>query len=1046
MRSLFDLLAAQRRFIYLVVGLLSVGGIYAALQLPSAIYPELAFPRILVVAEGSALDARQMVFTVTRPIEEAISIVPGVIRVRSRSIRGGAEIAITFADNADMIYALQQVQARVSQVRGQLPTDLTIDVERMTPSLFPIVSYNLEGGDPGTLYDIARYQLRPLISRVPGVGRVDVQGSDIREVEVVADPARLASQRLTYDDLATAIQQSTNVAAVGRVAQDYRQYLIVSAMEAHTPEDIGAVVIGKGLRVRDVATVTLGSVDHTVIISGDGKPAALLNITRQPGGNTLAIVDSIASLAASVRPSLPPGAVLKPVYDQGALVRDAMASVRDAMIIGAILAVIILLLFLHHARITAISASSIPLTLAISVFAMYLVGQTFNLMTLGAMAIAIGLVIDDSVVITENIVRHLRLNPNRHEAIRQAVHELIWPVTTSTLTTVVVFLPLRLLTGVVGQFFAALSITLTIAVMVSLLLALSIIPLMADQFLTEDDAELDASVATSSRKRGGVLQRVSEALDALSLRYQRSLERVLHHPRRMLAAGALLIVAGVLAQRFVGTGFLPEMDEGAFVLDYFTPGGTALSETDRQVHIVENILAKTPEIVATSRRTGAELGLFATEQNTGDIVARLKPQSARSRTIFEVIDEVRVKVASAVPRLHIDFVQILSDVINDLAGSARPVEIKLFGPDLDQLEKYATSLEPKLSAVQGLEDLFNGVSEPSAELAMRVSDAEANRVGLTPGQVSTSATGALLGAPAGEIRLSDRAIGVRVRAPDSVRYNPNQLRAIPIVSPQTGAPVPLGTLATFTPGETRAELLREDQQQMIAITADVSGRSLGSVINDVKQVLNGQKPPAGVRIELGGQYASQQEAFRGFLLVLGLAIACVVTIMVLQFQSFIEPFVVLLAAPLSFVGAMLMLLITGIPLNVSSFMGLILLVGLIVKNGIILLDFTRHRMQTEDVTLEQGIIEAAGVRVRPILMTTLCTLFGLLPLALGLGAGSEMQRPLALAVIGGLALSTPITLYVVPTLLVAIRGRNYRLSDTHQGVATTAEMRGSAAT
>ncbi|HEV7594509.1 MAG TPA: efflux RND transporter permease subunit, partial [Gemmatimonadaceae bacterium] len=855
------------------------------------------------------------------------------------------------------------------------------------------------------------------------------------------------SQRLTYDDLANAIRQSTNVAAVGRVAQDYKQYLIVSAMEAHTPEDIGAVVIGKGLRVRDVATVTLGSVDHTMIISGDGKPAALLNITRQPGGNTLAIVDSIASLAASVRPSLPPGAVLKPVYDQGALVRDAMASVRDAMIIGAILAVIILLLFLHHARITAISASSIPLTLAISVFAMYMVGQTFNLMTLGAMAIAIGLVIDDSVVITENIVRHLRLNPNRHEAIRHAVQELIWPVTTSTLTTVVVFLPLRLLTGVVGQFFAALSITLTIAVLVSLLLALSIIPLMADQFLTEADAELkQPATAAASGKRRGVLQRVADALEALSLSYQRSLERVLHHPRRMLVAGALLIVAGFLAQRFVGTGFLPEMDEGAFVLDYFTPGGTALAETDREIHIVERILAGTPEIVATSRRTGAELGLFATEQNRGDIVARLRPQSQRSRTIFEVIDEVRVKVQTAVPRLKIDFVQILSDVINDLAGSARPVEIKLFGADLDQLEKYATSLEPKLSAIAGLADLFNGVSEPSAELAMRVSDAEANRVGLTPEQISTVATGALLGAQAGEIRLSDRAIGVRVRAPDSVRYNPNQLRAIPIVSPQTGAPVPLGTLATFTPGETRAELLREDQQQMIAMTADVTGRSLGSVINDVKSVLSAQKPPAGVRVELGGQYASQQQAFRGFMLVLGLAIACVVTIMVLQFQSFIEPFVVLLAAPLSFVGAMLMLLITGTPLNVSSFMGLILLVGLIVKNGIILLDFTRHRMQTEDVTLEQGIIEAAGVRVRPILMTTLCTLFGLLPLALGLGAGSEMQRPLALAVIGGLALSTPITLYVVPTLLVAIRGRNYRLSDTHQGVATTAEMRGSAAT
>ncbi len=1036
MRSLFDLLAAQRRFVYLLVALLSAGGIYAALRLPSAIYPELAFPRILVVAEGSSLGARQMLFTVTRPIEEAVSIVPGVTRVRSRTIRGATEISITFSDNTDMTYALQQVQARVNQVRATLPTELDIEIERMTPSLFPILSYNLEGGDPATLYDIARYQLKPLISRVPGVGRVDVQGSDVREIEVIADPARLAAQRLTYDDLANAIREATGVTAVGRLPQDYKQYLIVAAQEAHSQDDIAAVVVGHGLRVRDVATVTLGTEDHVRIISGDGKPAALLNITRQPGGNTLGIVDSVASLARSVRKTLPPGVRLKAVYDQGALVRDAMKSVRDAMIIGAILAVMILLLFLHHARITAISASSIPLTLAISVFAMYLIGQTFNLMTLGAMAIAIGLVIDDSVVITENIVRHLRLNPNRHEAIREALHELIWPVTTSTLTTVVVFLPLRLLKGVVGQFFAALSITLTIAVLVSLLLALTIIPLMSDQFLTREDAEADDIANEPSppqpTRAGALLRRIRHALDTLSLRYQQSLQRVLHHPRRMLAAAAILIIAGVIAQRFVGTGFLPEMDEGAFVLDYWTPGGTALAETDRELHIVENILAQTPEIEGTSRRTGAELGLFATEQNTGDVVARLQASSKRSRSIFEVIDEVRVKIETAVPRLRIEFVQILSDVINDLAGAARPVEIKLYGPDLNRLEAYAKSIEPRIAGIEGIEDLFNGVSEPSAELDMRVNEAEANRVGLTPQRIADAATGALLGATAGEVRLEDRAIGVRVRAPDTVRFNRLQLTALPIVSSQTGAPVPLGTLATFEPVEARAQLLRENQQQMIAMTSDVSGRSLGSVVNDVKVVLAAHPPPAGIRLELGGQYASQQDAFRGLLLVLLLAAASVVAVMVLQFQSFVEPLIVLLAAPLSFIGAIGLLLITGTPLNVSSFMGLILLVGLIVKNGIILLDFTRHRMQTGGLALEPAIIEAAAVRLRPILMTTLCTLFGLFPLALGLGAGSELQKPLALAVIGGLTLSTPITLFVVPTLLVAIRGRNYRLSANQQ--------------
>ncbi|MFL5488467.1 MAG: efflux RND transporter permease subunit [Gemmatimonadaceae bacterium] len=1031
MRSLFDLLASQRRFIYLLVGLLAVAGIYAALKLPSAIYPELAFPRVLIVAEGSSLGARQMLFTVTRPIEEAVSIVPGVTRVRSRTIRGANEVSVTFADNTDMTYALQQVQARVNQVRGSLPHDLDIEVERMTPSLFPILSYNLEGGDPASLYDIARYQLKPLISRVPGVGRVDVQGSDIREIEVIADPTRLAAQRLTYDDLAGAIRDATGVSAVGRLPQDYKQYLIVAAQEARTAEDIGAIVVGHGLRIRDVATVTLGTEDHVRVIAGDGKPAALLNITRQPGGNTLAIADSVAALARAVKGTLPAGVTLKAVYDQGALVRDAMKSVRDAMIVGAVLAVIILLLFLHHARITAISASSIPLTLAISVFAMYLLGQTFNLMTLGAMAIAIGLVIDDSVVITENIVRHLRLNPKRHDAIRDAVHEIIWPVTTSTLTTVVVFLPLRLLKGVVGQFFAALSITLTIAVLVSLFLALTVIPLMSDQFLTREDADAediaDSRTGRSDGRGARFLDRVRRSLDTLAVRYEQSLRRVLDQPRRVFIAAGVLIVSGIVAQRFVGTGFLPEMDEGAFVLDYFTPGGTALAETDREIHVVERILAATPEIKGTSRRTGAELGLFATEQNTGDIVARLAPQNRRSRSIFEVIDDVRVKVEAAVPRLRIEFVQILSDVINDLAGAARPVEIKLYGPDLNQLEGYAKTIEPKIAEIAGIEDLYNGVSEPSAELDMRVNEAEANRVGLTPQAIADAATGALLGAPAGEVRLEDRSIGVRVRAPDTVRFNQLQLTALPIVSAQTGATVPLGTLATFTPVETRGELLRENQQQMIAMTADVSGRPLGSVMNDVKSALAGRRPPPGIRMELGGQYASQQDAFRGLLLVLGLAAASVVAVMVLQFQSFAEALIVLLAAPLSFIGAVGLLLLTGTPLNVSSFMGLILLVGLIVKNGIILLDFTRHRMLTARIPLAQAITEAARVRLRPILMTTLCTLFGLLPLALGLGAGSELQKPLALAVIGGLALSTPITLFVVPTLLVAIRGRGYRL-------------------
>ncbi len=1043
--KLFDLLRGQRRFIYLTIALLSAAGIGAALRLPSAIYPELVFPRVTIVVTGSALGARQVVFSITRPIEEAVSVVPGVTRVHSRSIRGASEINVSFAQNTDMIYALQQVQARVNQIRQDLPAGANVEVERLTPSIFPILSYNLEGGDPATLYDIARYQIRPVLSRIPGVGRVDIEGTDVREIEVVCDPSRLSAQGISYDDVANAIKAAITVDAVGRLAQNYKQYLIVTDQEARTPDDIGNVVVttaaNPDVRVRDLGTVMLGTEDHTRIVAGDGRPAAQINIARQIGGNTVAVADSAAVVMQTLGPSLPSGVHYKAVYDQAALVRDAVTSVRDAMLIGAALAVIVLLVFLRRGVITAISATSIPLTLTITVLVMSFLGQTFNLMTLGAMAIAIGLVIDDAVVITENIARHLGFTPNRTQAIREAVQELIWPVTTSTITTVVVFLPLGLLEGVEGQFFIALSVTLSVAVLVSLVLALTIIPLLSEQFVRAVDGEPthrdDGGTPVGARAarppaeptaRRGVLARFGSAIDGLADRYERALGRVLHHPTWVVGTAVVLIALGVLAYRAVGTGFLPEMDEGAFVLDYFTPGGTALTETDRQVHIVEKILAQTPEIAGTSRRTGAELGLFATLQNSGDMIGRLVPPSQRQRRIDEVIADMRAQIQRAVPRLHIEFVQILSDVINDLAGAARAVEIKLFSERLEQAEAYALSLQPDMEKIPGLADFYSGVSEPTAEMMLRINAAEAARIGMTPEQVGGDVSGALLGTSAGEIRLQDRPIGVRVRAPDSVRFDPLRLGALPIMG-QGRRPTPLAALGTVRDTSSRAQLTRENQQQMITMTADVDQRPLGDVMSDVRRVLAAHPLPAGVRMEIGGQYAGQQRAFRALLIVLALAAVSVVAVMVIQFESFLEPLIVILAAPVSFVGAIALLLVTKTVLNVSSFMGLILLVGLIVKNGIILLDFTRLRMRTEGVTLEVGIREAARTRLRPILMTTLCTLFGLLPLALGLGAGSELQRPLALAVIGGLALSTPITLFVVPTMLVAIRGREYRLAN-----------------
>jgi multidrug efflux pump subunit AcrB len=563
-------------------------------------------------------------------------------------------------------------------------------------------------------------------------------------------------------------------------------------------------------------------------------------------------------------------------------------------------------------------------------------------------------------------------------------------------------------------------------VIVSLVLAITIIPLLAESLLEEEEPDADPAVAHSRSAIGRIGASISGALDGLADRYERSLGATLHHPRTLIAGALALLVVGFLIQRVVGSGFLPEMDEGAFVIDYFTPGGTPLEESDRLVNIAERILASEPEVAGTSRRLGAELGLFATEQNTGDIAVRLKSPRDRTRSSQEVIDDVRVKINRAAPRLHIEFVQILSDVINDLAGAAKPIEIKVFGPQLDTLERYATTLAPKLQAVDGVEDLNSGVSQPAAEMHLQVSSAEASRIGLDPQEVGNEVSSALLGVSAGDLRLEDHTIGVRVRAPDAFRYAPTSLDVLPVHSPATHGTAPLASIATVTPTVSRAEYRRENQQQMIALTGDVSTRSLGAVMTDVKRVLAQNPPPANTRVEIAGQYANQQSSFRALMIVLTLAAVSVVAIMLIQFRSFIEPLLIVLAAPVSFVGAVGLLWVTGTQLNVSSLMGLILLIGLIVKNGIILLDFTELRMRYNGERLEDAIRHAARVRLRPILMTTLCTLAGLIPLALGLGAGSELQKPLAIAVIGGLTLSTPITLYLVPTLLVAIRGRDFR--------------------
>ncbi len=998
------------RAVYLLTGLIAVAGLVSVFQLPSNIYPPLTFPRIVILAHSGDLSPQNMLLTVTRPLEEAGRSALGARLVRSRTIRGAAEISVFFNPDMDMAYALQLVQTNISEARPDLPAMTDLSVERVTPASWPILMMMLQGDVPGAdLRDYAFYNVRPIFNRVPGVSQVQVQASDVREVSVIVDPQKMLAHRLSLPDISNQLRDTNRVASVGRLDKDYSRFLVLANGQFRNLDDIRNTVVAvenqSPIRVRDIAEVEFGHEDPTMLVYGNGEPGALLTVSPQIGANMPEVADGVKEAARTLGSAIPRTLKLNVVYDMAGFVSDAIASIRDAVMIGGLLAVLILFLFLHEGRTTLIAAVTLPLTVISTFFFMRLLGGTLNLMSLGGLAIAIGLVIDDAVVIIENIYRHLGMGESAQVAAENGTHELLGPVIGSTVTTVVVFTPLTLLKGYVGDFFAALCLTLVIAVILSLLFALSLIPVLAEQFLSGQRHR------ATSHKFIEPVYRAYEGAVRWSLR------------KRWLVLGAtvLSVALAFLVYTRLETGFLPDMDEGGFVLDTLTPPGTSLAETDRISRRVDGIVLHTPEIASVLRRTGAEMGPFVTEQNSGEIVARLKARSERKRDIYEVMDDLRQKIVTTIPGVDVEFIQVLQDMIGDMQANPQPIDVKLFGSDMPTLEKLAGEVGPKLQAIPGLVD-FRGIRKGNPELVVNVDPVRAGRQGMTIEQVSQQVGAGLLGSTETELRQTDRAVGIRVRLPDSFRFNYDDVRQFPIVTPAKQI-VPLSAIADVSEVRGENELMRENQRLMVDLTARLENRDLGSAIRDVKQVLGKIQFPVGTTYEIGGLYESQQEVFGNLLAVLLLALAAVFIVLVMQFRAFPPALIIMSAAPLSLLGVFGMLWATGTALNVSSFMGIILMVGLVVKNGIILFEYVHKLWEEDGMPLSEALVEAGKIRVRPILMTTLCTLFGLLPLALGLGAGAEMQKPLALAVIGGLSVSTFITLLVMPALYSLLGSR-----------------------
>ncbi len=1023
----------SRPVLFLTISMAFVGG-YLALSVPISVFPNTDFPRIVVGVDNGVMPIDQMLVTITRPVEEAVNSVPGLQKVTSITSRGSAEVDLFFDWNSDMILTLQRVDAVVARLQADLPPTAKVETHRMTFAVFPIIGYSLTSDTvpPNKLWEIATYDLKPRLNRLNGVATVIIQGGRVPEFQVTPDPARLHAAGITVPDILDAIKRTNLIDSPGLIEHSHQLVLGLISGQVRTPEQIGQIVVkssptGIPIRLGDIAKIAPSVAPVYTMVTANGKPAVLLNVDRQPESNTLDVANEVHALIQQLTPGLPPGVHLEPFYDQSTIVHDSISSVRDAVLIGILLSSIILVLFLRDWGTSLVAGLVIPITLLITFIVLKMTNQSFNLMTLGGLAAAVGLVIDDAIVVLENIVLHRDAGQTRFQAIQSALRELTIPLIGSTITPIVVFLPLVSITGVTGSFFRALAVTMTVSLLTSLLLALTWTPTLSLYLVRrKETAEASAPSSAGGPDAAALLAAEEKDLSGFFGRivefYAGTMRAILKRPWALAASAILVVALSVLCYSFLGADFLPAMDEGGFILDYFTPPGSSLAESNRILLHIEEILKSAPEVENTSRRTGLQLGLVAvTEANNGDFTVRLKKD--RKRDIDDIIADIRSEIESTEPGTKVEFIQLLQDMIGDLTSAPEPVVIKLFSQDGKLLNETAPRVAEAIDKIKiggnphPVVDVLNGIENTISGPAVtyQVNPTVAARAGFTPEEVAVNAAAVLEGEPAATpVILNDRAYTIRVRFPDQNRSSLDSMSNALLTS-SSGRTATLGSLAAISMDPGQTEIRRENLQRLVQVTGRFEGVDLGTGIAAVQKTVNNLHLPSSIRVEYGGLYAEEQKSSSDMLVVLFLALLLLFAVLLFEFRTFSAPTAILASALLSSFGGFLALLITKTSFNVASRMGMIMVIGIVAKNGILLLD-AEHRFRELGFSAEEAMIHAGRRRLRPIAMTALATVAGMLPLAFGIGAGSAMLKPLAIAVVGGILSSMVLSLVFTPAI------------------------------
>ncbi len=998
-----------------VLVILILGGVFAYTKLQTSLFPEITFPKIKIIADAGLQPVDRMMVTVTRPLELAIKKIPDLVDVRSTTSRGSCEISAYLDWNVSVDLSQQRLESRIAEIRNTLPPNVNITVEKMNPSILPVMGYSLESSElsPIELKQLAIYTIKPFLSQVPGVSDIGISGGKSKEYWVKLDLQKMSTLSVTPDSVNAALSQTNFVKANGYLS-DYRYlYLTLTDASVLSLNDLQNVVVrNHGKRIvllKDIAEIQVNEAVQYVKINANGKEGVLIGVVKQPNSNLVDVSNQMKAKIEDLKKVIPKNVTIKPYYIQGDFVNTVVKSVTDSLWIGLALAIIVAIIFLRSFKASATILVVIPVTLGFTLIVLYAIGYTLNIMTLGALAASIGLIIDDAIVVVEQIHRTHEENPDDSykNIVQNAIRYLLPAMVGSSLSTIVIFLPFILMSGVAGAYFNVLTNTMIITLVCSFFVTWICLPVVYLLFSRKKKKE---KVVAKKEKKEEVTR-------------QGWVKWFILRPWISFIFIAGLIVAIVLILPKLQTGFLPKMDEGSIVLDYSSIPGTSLEETNRELQAVDKIVTSVPEVNAYSRRTGTQMGFFITEPNTGDYLIQLKKN--RNKTTDQVIEEIRVKIEASQPELRVDFGQVIGDMLGDLMTSVQPIEIKIFGDNVPKLHVYAKQVSDVVQNVKGTADVFDGIVMPGPSLNIEPDYTKIAQYGITPTDLQYQVQTNLEGNLAGEVFENNRVAPVRIIYPGSKNKSLDELKKMKIFLPD-GRVKSISELATIKLNAGDPEIDRENLQSMGVVSARLENRDLGSTMKDIKSEL-GKKInlPPGYSIEYGGDYAQQQKSFSELLTILVASSILVFAVILFLFKEIKAAFIILVIAVLGIAGSYLALFITGTPLNVGSYTGLIMIVGIIGENSIF--TFLQFQETLHDKNVDESIVYAISTRLRPKLMTAIGAIIALMPLALGIGAGAQLHQPLAIAVIGGFIIALPLLLIVLPSMLRLLY-KNYKVT------------------